>query len=100
MIKLLFLFIKYVIFGCDLKADFSFSVSFEEALEYLKKGYFIYELADEDNLYVKIAGEIYLINIKKHSSEKISGFSTLAMERMWKIVPERKQVDKESFNND
>ena len=94
MIKLLFLFVKYVIFGCDLKADFSLAVSFEEALEYLNKGYFIHELTDDDNLYVKIADEVYLINTEKHTGEKITGFSTYAMKKMWKIVPERMQTKK------
>ena len=94
MIKLLFLFVKYVIFGCDLKADFNLAVSFEEALEYLNKGYFIYDMCDENNLYVKIADEVYLINTKKHTGEKVQGFSTYAMKKMWKIVPERMQIEK------
>ena len=94
MIKLIYLFIKYVIFGFDLRADFNFAVSFEEALEYLNKGYFIYDMCDENNLYVKIRGEIYLINTKKYTGEKVQGFSTLAFNKMWKIVPERMQVEK------
>ena len=94
MIKMLFLFVKYILFGCDLKADFNIAVSFEEALEYLNKGYFIYDMCDENNLYVKIRGEIYLINTKKCTGEKVHGFSTLAFDKMWKIVPERMQIEK------
>ena len=43
MIKILWWMIKNLIWGEDFNADFKFPLTFEEALNYLRKGYFVYD---------------------------------------------------------
>lgn len=95
MIKLCWWLLRTLIWGNDFKVDFNFSVDFEEAMIYLKKGYFIHRLAEDEILYVKIKGSIYAINTKKNTANIINGFTSQAMESMWKIIPETMQTEKE-----
>ena len=94
MIKLLWWIFKVFIWGSDLRIDLNYAVDFEEAMTYLKKGYFIHRLSEEEILYVKIRGNIYSINTKKNTASIINGFTSQAMESMWKIIPETMQVNK------
>ena len=54
MIKLCWWLFRTFIWGNDFKIDFNFSVDFEEAMAYIKKGYFIHRLGDTSTLFVKI----------------------------------------------
>lgn len=94
MIKLLWWIFKNLIWGGDLIIDFNFTVDFEEAMVYLKKGYFIHRLANENVLFVKVKGNIYCINTTKGTATVIDGFTSDAMNSLWKIVPERIQTEK------
>jgi len=100
MIKLCWWLIRTLIWGNDFKIDFNFSVDFEEAMIYLKKGYFIRKLAYEDVLFVKIKGNIYCINTTKGTATVINGFTSEAMNSLWKIVPERMQTEKKFLDKD
>lgn len=64
MIKAIWWIVKHIIWGGNFEADFSFLMNFEEASEYLKKGYFIYQFSYPNILYVMIDEEIYTINTK------------------------------------
>lgn len=100
MIKLFWWLFKVLIWGNDLKIDFNFTVNFEEALEYLKKGYFIYEMTNENILYVKIKDDIYVIDTKKQTAKVIDAFTSYAINKLWKIVPERMQIEKKFLDKD
>jgi hypothetical protein len=99
MIKLFWWLFKTFIWGNDLRIDLNYAVDFEDAMTYLKKGYFIYRLSEEEILYVKIRGNIYSVNTKKNTASIINGFTSHAMDSMWKIIPEGMQIEKEK-NND
>ncbi|MBQ0114168.1 MAG: hypothetical protein KBT03_13645 [Bacteroidales bacterium] len=92
MIKLIWWIIKHIIWGGDFEADFSFLMDFEEASEYLKKGYFIYQFSYPDILYVMIDEEIYSIDTKKKKIELVTHFSATAMKYSWKVLPLTEQV--------
>jgi len=100
MIKLFWWLFKVLIWGNDLKIDFNFTVNFEEALGYLKKGYFIYEMTNENILYVKIKDDIYVIDTKKQTAKVIDAFTSYAINKLWKIIPERMQTEKKFLDKD
>jgi len=100
MIKLLWQLFKVLIWGSDLKVDFNFSVDFEEAMVYLKKGYFIHRLAYEDVLFVKVKGDIYCLDTKRRIVKVAEGFTSEAMNDLWKIIPERMQTEKKFLDKD
>lgn len=100
MIKLLWQLFKVLIWGSDLKVDFNFSVDFEEAMVYLKKGYFIHRLAYEDVLFVKVKGDIYILDTKRRIVKVAEGFTSEAMNDLWKIIPERMQTEKKFLDKD
>lgn len=92
MIKLIWWIIKHIIWGGNPEVDFSFLMDFEEASEYLKKGYFIYQFSYLDILYVAIDEEVYAIDTKKKKIELVTHFSTTAMKSMWQVLPLTEQV--------
>lgn len=92
MIKLIWWIVKHIIWGGNLEADFSFLINFEEASEYLKKGYFIYQFLYPNILYVLIDEEVYAIDTKKKKIELITHFSTTSMKCSWKVLPLTEQV--------
>jgi hypothetical protein len=100
MIKLCWWLLRTLIWGNDFKIDFNFSVDFEEAMIYLKKGYFIHRLVNENVLFVKVKGDIYCINITKGTATVIDGFTSEAMNDLWKIIPERMQTEKKFLDKD
>lgn len=100
MIKLFWWLFKTLVWGNDFKIDFNFTVDFEEAMIYLKKGYFIHKLSYENVLFVKVKGNIYCINTQKGTATVIDGFTSEAMNSLWKIVPERMQTEKKFLNED
>ena len=100
MIKLCWWLFRTFIWGNDFKIDFNFSVDFEEAMAYLKKGYFIHRLGDTSTLFVKIKDNIYCINTQKGTAVITDGFTSRAMKDLWKIVPERMQTEKKFLDKD
>lgn len=94
MIKLIWFIFKELIWGDDFTVDFNFMVSFEEALRYLRRGYFIYETYDSNVLYFLIKDTVYAIDIKKEKVTPIPVFNTsVSLKRNWKIVPMGKHVN-------
>ena len=93
MIKLIWWFLKEIFWGNDIKVDFNFSMSFEEALEYLRKGYFIREIG-EDNVYYFIVNErVYNVNIKNGNVGKVDSFYTnFTLRSSWYVIPMGKQA--------
>ena len=100
MIKLCWWLFRTLIWGNNFKIDFNFSVDFEEAMIYLKKGYFIHRLAYKDALFVKVKGDIYCLDTKRHIVKVIDGFTSEAMNDLWKIVPERMQTEKKFLDKE
>ena len=88
MVKLFLWFLKTILWGNDIKVDFQFSMSFEEALEYLRKGYFIREIG-EDNVYYFIVNEIvYNVNIKTGKVGIVETFYTnFTLRSLWYVIP-------------
>lgn len=88
MIKIILWFLKTILWGNDIKVDFQFSMSFEEALEYLRKGYFIREIG-EDNVYYFIVNErVYSINIKTGKVGIVDSFYTnFTLRSLWYVIP-------------
>lgn len=99
MIKFIWWIIKNIIWGEDFNVDFKFSMSFEEALEYLRKGYFIREIG-EDNVYYFIVNErVYSVNIKTGKVEIVETFYTnFTLRSLWYVIPMGKQA--EGIKND
>lgn len=95
MIKFIWWIIKNIIWGNDFNADFKFSMSFEEALEYLRKGYFIREIS-EDNVYYFIVNErVYSVNIKTGKVGIVETFYTnFTLRSLWYVIPMGKQVER------
>lgn len=94
MIKLIWFIFKELVWGDDFTVDFGLTVSFEEALSYLRKGYFIYETYNSNVLYFLIKDTVYAIDIKKEKVTAIPGFNTsVSLKRNWKIVPMGKHVN-------
>lgn len=94
MIKLIWFLIKELIWGDDFTVDFNFMVSFEEALSYLRKGYFIYENCNSNVLYFLINDTVYAIDTKKEKVTAIPGFNTsVSLNTDWRIVPMGKHVN-------
>ena len=100
MIKLIWFIFKELIWGDDFTVDFGLTVSFEEALSYLRKGYFIHRLGDTGTLFVKIKDNIYCINTQKGTAIITDGFTSRAMKDLWKIVPEKMQTEKKFLDKD
>ena len=91
MIKLIWFLIKELIWGDDFTVDFGFTVSFEEALSYLRKGYFIHDAYNSNVLYFLINDTIYAIDIEK---EKVTPIPTsISLKTDWRIVPMGKHVN-------
>lgn len=88
MVKLIWWLIRNIIWGNDIKVDFQFSMSFEEALEYLRKGYFIREIG-EDNVYYFIVNErVYSVNIKTGKVGIVETFYTnFTLRSLWYVIP-------------
>ena len=100
MIKIIWWLIRNIIWGADFYVDFKFSVTFTEALEYLKNGYFIYEVADPQTYFFTIDGCIFSYNTHNKKLSKIENFnSTFALSSLWYILPMGKQAEKD-FKND
>ena len=99
MIKLILWFLKTILWGDDFNADFKFSMSFEEALEYLRKGYFIREIG-EDNVYYFIVNErVYSVNIKTGKIGIVETFYTnFTLRSLWYVIAMGKQA--EGIKND
>ena len=95
MIKLILWFLKTILWGDDIKVDFKFSMSFEEALEYLRKGYFIREIG-EDNVYYFIVNErVYNVNIKTGKVGIVETFyNNFKLRSLWYVIPMGKQVER------
>ena len=100
MVKLIWWLIRNIIWGVDFKVDFQYAVNFTEALEYLKKGYFIHEVADCQTYFFTIDGYIFSYNMHNKKLSKIENFnSTFALSSLWYILPMGKQTERD-FNND
>lgn len=95
MIKFIWWIIKNIIWGEDFNADFNFSLTFEEALNYLQKGYFIREIG-EDNVYYFIVNErVYSVNIKTGKIGIVETFYTnFTLRSLWYVIPMGKQVER------
>lgn len=94
MIKLIWFLIKELIWGDDFTVDFGLTVSFEEALSYLRKGYFIHDAYNSNVLYFLIKDTVYVIDIKKEKVTPIPGFNTsVSLKTDWRIVPMSKHVN-------
>ena len=91
MIKLIWFLIKELIWGDDFTVDFGLTVSFEEALSYLRKGYFIHDAYNSNVLYFLINDTAYAIDTKK---EKVTPIPTsISLKTDWRIVPMGKHVN-------
>lgn len=91
MVKLILWLLKNLIWGNDFTVDFSLTVSFEEAISYLRKGYFIYDDYHPNVLYFLINDTIYAIDIEK---EKVTPIPTsISLKTDWRIVPMGKHVN-------
>ena len=94
MIKLIWFIFKELIWGDDFTVDFGLTVSFEEALSYLRRGYFIYETYNSNVLYFLIKDTVYVIDTEKEKVTAISGFDTsVSLKTDWRIVPMGKHVN-------
>lgn len=94
MIKLIWFIIKELIWGDDFTVDFKLMVSFEEALSYLRKGYFIYNAYNSNVLYFLINDTVYAIDIKKEKVTDILAFNaSVFLKTDWRIVPMGKHVN-------
>ena len=94
MIKLIWFIFKKLIYGNDFTVDFGLTVSFEEALSYLRKGYFIYDDYHPNVLYFLINDTVYAIDTKKEKVTAIPGFNTsVSLKTDWRIVPMGKHVN-------
>ena len=91
MIKLIWFIFKELIWGDNFTVDFGLTVSFEEALSYLRKGYFIHNAYNSNVLYFLINDTVYAIDIKK---EKVTPIPTsISLKTDWRIVPMGKHVN-------
>ena len=91
MVKLILWLLKNLIWGNDFTVDFSLTVSFEEAISYLRKGYFIHDAYNSNVLYFLINDTIYAIDIEK---EKVTPIPTsISLKTDWRIVPMGKHVN-------
>ena len=91
MVKLILWLLKNLIWGNDFTVDFSLTVSFEEAISYLRKGYFIYDDYHPNVLYYLINDTIYAVDIDK---EKVTPIPTsISLKTDWRIVPMGKHVN-------
>ena len=94
MVKLILWLLKNLIWGNDFTVDFGLTVSFEEALSYLRKGYFIYDDYHPSVLYFLINDTVYAIDTEKEKVTAIPGFNTSAsLKTDWRIVPMGKHVN-------
>ena len=94
MIKLIWFIFKELVWGDDFTVDFGLTVSFEEALSYLRKGYFIYDDYHPNVLYFLINDTVYVIDTEKEKVTAIPGFNTsVSLKTAWKIVPMGKHVN-------
>ena len=94
MVKLILWLLKNLIWGNDFTVDFSLTVSFEEAISYLRKGYFIYDDYHPNVLYFLINDIVYAIDIEKEKVTAIPGFNTsVSLKTDWRIVPMGKHVN-------
>ena len=94
MIKLIQFLIKELIWDDDFTVDFGLTVSFEEALSYLRKGYFIYGDYRPNVLYFLISDTVYVIDTKKEKVTTIPEFNTsVSLKTDWRIVPMGKHVN-------
>lgn len=92
MIKLILWLFKNILYGKGLEVDFSYLLSFEEAMEYLKKGYFVYQFSQAKTLYIMIDEEVYAVDTITNKMNMITHFSTNAIKYPWKVLPLRSQV--------
>ena len=91
MIKLIWFIFKELVWGDDFTVDFGLTVSFEEALSYLRKGYFIHDAYNSNVLYFLINDTVYAIDIEK---EKVTPIPTsISLKTDWRIVPMGKHVN-------
>lgn len=88
MIKLIWWMIKNLIWGEDFNADFNFPLTFEEALNYIRKGYFIYDDINPNELFFLIENTVYCVDTKKKIVKTIPGFSfSGSLTTIWKAIP-------------
>lgn len=93
MIKIIWWVIKNIIWGNGFEADFNFSLSFEKALVYMKKGYFIREICDNNVYYFIINDKVYSVNIKSGKIGMVESFYTnFTLRSLWYVIPMGKQV--------
>lgn len=93
MIKAFWFLFKNLIWGSDFIIDFNLSVTFEEALTYLRKGYFVYDDLNPNELYFLVDNTVYCLDTKKKIVKGIPGFSISgSLHAIWKILPLGEQV--------
>lgn len=94
MIKPIWFIFKKLIYGDDFTVDFNSMVSFEEAMSYLRKGYFIYDAYHPNVLYFLINDIVYAIDTKKEKVIANLIFNTsVSLNTDWKIVSMGKHVN-------
>lgn len=93
MFRILMWIINYIIIGNNIWDKFIGTVKFEDALEMLKKGYFIYPNMQSHKLYGMIGAGIYEFNFNKNTVIRIDGFNKEAMLiEDWEILPSLEQA--------
>ena len=93
MVKLILWILKNLIWGGDIKADLSLMLSFNEALDYLNAGYFIYPMDSYNDVYFMVNSEIYCLDLKKQTCQRVGNFNVIALKKSWKAIPQGKQVE-------
>lgn len=93
MVKLIWWVLKNLIWGGDIKVDLGLSMSFDEALVYLKEGYCIYSIMETDDIYFMLNSEIYCLDLKKQTCQRVANFNTIALKKLWKVIPQGKQIE-------
>ena len=93
MIKLIWFIFKELIWGRDIKVDLSLMLSFNEALDYLNAGYFIYPMDSYTDVYFMVNSEIYCLDLKKQTCQRVGNFNVIDLKKSWKAIPQGKQVE-------
>lgn len=103
MIKFITWLFNNIIIGNNDWTKFVGTCNFEEALEMLKKGYFIKRAYsyNANTLYAIIDGTIYSFDLKKKTSISINRFDDESLlNEKWEIIPFSKQVNWRENNNE
>ena len=103
MIRLIIWLFNNFILGYGNWTKFTKTCNFEEALEMLKKGYFIRQAYsyNTNRLYAMIGGTIYTFDLNKKTSSAINGFGDESLlNGQWEIIPFSEQVHWGENNNE